>query len=62
MRILKIFPVPPTLNKYEQKMGTTEKRDGNCHVLANSSWAILSCLLLADSGNFGISQRLSNTI
>jgi hypothetical protein len=31
------------------------KGDGNCHVFANRRWAILSPLLLDDSGNLGIS-------
>jgi hypothetical protein len=33
-----------------------------CHVFANSRWAILPPLLLADSGFLGISQRLSCTL
>jgi hypothetical protein len=35
--------------------------NGNCYVLANSRWAILPCLLMADGGNLGISQQLSHT-
>ncbi len=31
-------------------------------VLSNSRWEILPCLLLADGGNLGISQRLSYTL
>jgi hypothetical protein len=33
-----------------------------CHVLANSRYEMLSCLLLADGRNLGMSQRLSNTL
>ncbi len=38
---LKLPTVPWTFNKYKQKHGASEKRDGSCHVLANSRWAIL---------------------
>jgi hypothetical protein len=30
----------------KQKCGASEKRNGNCHVFANSRWAILPFLLL----------------
>jgi hypothetical protein len=36
--------------------------NGNCHIFANSRWAILPPLLLANSGHLGISQRLSDTL
>jgi hypothetical protein len=39
----------------------SEEMNGNCHVLANSHWAILPPLLLAGSGYLGISQRLPIT-
>jgi hypothetical protein len=50
----------------KRKCCAKEKRDGNCHVFANSRWAIQSPLLLA--GLFPtvflyflrIAQRLSN--
>ncbi len=34
----------------------------NCHVFADSHWAVLPPLLLADSRYLGISQRLSYTL
>jgi hypothetical protein len=49
-------------NKRKQKHSSSEEINGNCDVFANSRWAILPALLLANSGNLGISQRLSNTL
>jgi hypothetical protein len=43
----KIFTAPLTFKKCEQKHSPSEKRDGNCHVFANSRWEILPPLLLA---------------
>jgi hypothetical protein len=34
----------------------------NCHVFADSRWAILPSLLLAGGGYLGISQGLSYTL
>jgi hypothetical protein len=62
LRVLKIFHCSFDFNKYKQKNSTSEKRDGNGHVLSNSRQAILPCLLFADAGNLSISQRLSNTL
>jgi hypothetical protein len=33
-----------------------------CHIFANSRWAILPTLQLAESECLGISQQLSNTL
>jgi hypothetical protein len=41
LSIKKIFTAPSTFNKREQKRGLSEKRDGNCHVLAGSPWEML---------------------
>ncbi len=43
------FP-PPLLQllKYNKKCGSLEKKDRNCHVVTDSCWSILPCLLLAD--------------
>jgi hypothetical protein len=35
LTVFEIFHCSSTFNKYKQKLGTSEKRDGNCHVLAN---------------------------
>ncbi len=43
-------------------MSKSEEMDGNCHVFANSLWAILPQFLLADVGYLGISQQLSHTL
>ncbi len=56
------FTAPSTFNKCEQKHGPSEKRDGNCHIFANSHWEILPPLLLAGCRYLGISQRLSYTL
>jgi hypothetical protein len=58
----KFSTVPLTFNKFKQKRNALEKRDVNCHVFANSCWAILTSLLLADSGYLGISLWLSYTL
>jgi hypothetical protein len=54
-------PAPLIFKKYTQKLGASEKRDGNCHVFANSRWATLPCryLLMASFSGFFItpSQR-----
>jgi hypothetical protein len=55
LSVYKFSTVPFTYNKNKQNCGASEKRDGNCHLLAKSRWAILSCLLLADARNLGIS-------
>jgi hypothetical protein len=62
LSILKIFTAPSTFKKCEQKHFPSEKRDGNCHVFANSRWEILPPLLLAGCRFLGISQRLSYTL
>jgi hypothetical protein len=36
LKDFKIFHCSFDFNKYEQKHVASEKRDGNCHVLANS--------------------------
>jgi hypothetical protein len=36
LKVLKLSTVSSTYNKYEQKLNISEKKDGNCHVLANS--------------------------
>jgi hypothetical protein len=36
LKVLKFSTVFSTFNKYKQKRGTSEKKNGNCHVLANS--------------------------
>ncbi len=43
-------------------MRPSGKRDGNCHVFANSHWEMLPALLLAGCGYLGISQWLSYTL
>jgi hypothetical protein len=43
-----------TFHNCKQKCGASEKGDGNCHVFANSRWAIQPPLLLADGGYFVI--------
>ncbi len=53
LKVLRFCTVFFDFNKYKQKRGTSEKKDGNCHVLANSRQAILPCLLLADGWNLG---------
>jgi hypothetical protein len=57
----KFFSAPSTFNKCEQKRSPSEKRDGSCHVFANSRWKILPPFLLAGCRYLGISQRLSYT-
>jgi hypothetical protein len=39
--VFKILKAPSTFNKCQQKRGPSEKRDGNCHVLADSCWDML---------------------
>jgi hypothetical protein len=62
LSIFTVFTAPSTFNKCEQKHSPSEKRDGNCHVFANSRWEILPPLLLAGCRYLGISQRLSYTL
>ncbi len=38
---LKFLKAPLNFKKCEKKRGPSEKRDGNCHVLANSRWEML---------------------
>jgi hypothetical protein len=38
---LKFLNVPSTLKKCKQKCSPSEKRAGNCHVLADSRWEML---------------------
>jgi hypothetical protein len=38
---IKFSMAPLTCNKYKQKRAAAEKRRGNCHIFANSRWAIL---------------------
>jgi hypothetical protein len=60
--LLNISTAPATFHKCKQKHSDSKTRDGNCHVFANSGWAILPPLLLADSGYLRIAQRLSNSL
>jgi hypothetical protein len=62
LSILKFFHSPSTFNKCKQNHSTSENMNGSCQVFANSQWAILPPLLLADSGYLAISQRLSYTL
>jgi hypothetical protein len=55
------FPRPLRLLINVNYNAASEKMDGNCNVFANSRWAILPSLLLADVYYLGISSRLSNT-
>jgi hypothetical protein len=41
LSIKKTFTTPSTFDKCKQKRSASEKIDGNCHVFANSHWAIL---------------------
>jgi hypothetical protein len=60
---IKKFLTPPlTFNKCEQKCGLSGKRNGNCHVFANSHWEMLPPLLLSGCRYLGISQQLSYTL
>jgi hypothetical protein len=61
LSVFKIFTASATFNKCKQKRSSSEEINGNCYVFANSRWAILPALLLANSRYLGISQRLSNT-
>jgi hypothetical protein len=38
--LLKFFNVPSTFKKCKQKCGPSEKRAGNCHILADSRWEL----------------------
>jgi hypothetical protein len=56
----KFSTVPSTFNKCKQNRSASEKRDGHCHIFANSCWAILPPLLLADGWYFGIFRIENN--
>jgi hypothetical protein len=62
LSIFKIFHSSLTFNKCKQECRDSQKRDGNCYIFANSHFAILPPLLLAESGNLGIFQWLSYTL
>jgi hypothetical protein len=48
--------------EYKRKCSASEKISGNRHIFVDNCWTVLNSLLLADGGNLGISQQLSNTI
>jgi hypothetical protein len=48
LRFLKFSAAPLSFNKYSTR-SIPDKRDGNCYIYIDSRWAILPCLLLADS-------------
>jgi hypothetical protein len=48
LRVLKISTAPSTFNKGKLKNGTSEKRDANCYIFANSHCTSLLSLLLTD--------------
>jgi hypothetical protein len=50
LSVLKFSTAPSTFHNFKQKCGASEKTDRNCHVFANSRWAIFPLLLLAESG------------
>jgi hypothetical protein len=52
---LKFSNAPANVKKCYQKRGPSEKRDGNCHILANSRWEIL---LKAVEQPLGTARRL----
>jgi hypothetical protein len=58
----KFSQLPLSYKKRKQKCSPSEKKDGNCHVFANSRWEIFPLLTLAGCRYLGISQRLSYTL
>jgi hypothetical protein len=49
--LFRIFKCSFDLKKSQQKRGPSEKRAGNCHVLANSSWEMLLKVVGLPLGN-----------
>jgi hypothetical protein len=55
---LKVSSTSATFHHYKPKRSSSEKREGNCHIFANSRWAILPPLLLADCGYLGLFPKM----
>ncbi len=59
---LKSFSLSLICYEFQQKCSTSAKTSRNCYIFANSRWAVLNSLLLAEDGYLDISQQLYNTL